>query len=109
MLGLGLAPTQTLVFVMLVATGQATVYLVRERRHLWASRPSTPMLAATAADLVAASVLAARGVLMAAVPLLDVAVVLAAVGAATLGLDFLKGPLLASVRTDTKIGDPVRT
>ena len=37
-LGLGLAPVQTLVFVMLVATGQATIYLVRERRHLWASR-----------------------------------------------------------------------
>ena len=108
-LGLGLAPTQTLVFVMLVATGQATVYLVRERRHLWASRPSTPMLAATAADLVAVTVLATQGVLMAAVPLLDIAVVLAAVGVATLGLDFLKGPLLASVRTDTKVGDPART
>ena len=108
-LGLGLAPTQTLVFVMLVATGQATVYLVRERRHLWASRPSTPMLAATTADLVIVTILATQGILMAAVPLVDVAVVLAAVGVATLGLDFLKGPLLASVRTDTNVGDPERT
>ena len=41
---LGFASTQTLVFVILVFTGQATVYLVRERRHLWASRPSTWML-----------------------------------------------------------------
>ncbi len=108
-LGLALAPTQTLVFVMLVATGQATIYLVRERRRLWASRPSTPMLAATAADLVVVTILATRGILMAAVPLLDVAVVLAAVGAVALGLDFVKGPLLASVRTDTNVGHPATT
>ncbi|MHB1850388.1 MAG: plasma-membrane proton-efflux P-type ATPase [Acidimicrobiales bacterium] len=100
-LGLGLAPTQTLVFVMLVATGQATVYLVRERRHLWSSRPSTWMLAATAADLVVVTVLATRGILMAAVPLADVGVLLAALLALTLALDQLKGPLLAGVRTDT--------
>ena len=107
-LGLALAPTQTLVFVMLVATGQATVYLVRERRHLWASRPSTSMLAASTADVVIVAFLATRGILMAAVPLLDVAVVLAVVGVATIGLDCVKGPLLASVRTDTNVGHPAR-
>ena len=101
MLGLGLAPTQTLVFVMLVATGQATVHLVRERRHLWASRPSTWMLAATAADLVVVTVLATRGILMAAVPGPDIGILLAALLALTLALDQLKGPLLAGVRTDT--------
>jgi H+-transporting ATPase len=100
-LNLALAPTQTLVFVMLVATGQATVYLVRERHHLWASRPSTWMLGATVGDLVAVTVLATRGILMAAVPLVDVVVVLAAVLVATLALDFLKRPLVASVRADT--------
>jgi hypothetical protein len=66
------------------------------------------MLAATTADLVAVTILPTQGILMAAVPLLDVAVVLAAVGAVTLGLDFLKGPLLASVRTDTGVGHPAR-
>ena len=100
-LDLGLAPTQTLVFVMLVATGQATVYLVRERHHLWASRPSTWMLIATVGDLVVVTLFATKGILMAAVPLLDIAVLLTAVCAATLALDFLKGPLLAGVRTDT--------
>lgn len=100
-LGLGLAPTQTLVFVMLVATGQATIYLVRERRHLWASRPSWWMLGATVADLVVVTVFASRGILMAAVPLVDVGVLLAAVLAATLALDLLKAPLLARVRSDT--------
>ena len=100
-LDLGLAPTQTLVFVMLVATGQATVYLVRERRHLWASRPSTWMLAATVADLVVVTLFATRGILMATVPLVDIAVLIAGVCVATLVLDFLKGPLLAGVRTNT--------
>lgn len=99
-LGLDLASTQTLVFVMLVATGQATIYLVRERRHLWASRPSTWMLAATAADLVVVTVFATRGILMAPVPLVDVGVLLAAVLAATALLDLAKAPLLARIRSD---------
>jgi H+-transporting ATPase len=102
-LDLGLAATQTLVFVMLVATGQATVYLVRERRHLWASRPSTWMLAATVADLVVVTLFATRGILMATVPLVDIAVLIAGVCVATLVLDFLKGPLLSGVRTNTSV------
>jgi H+-transporting ATPase len=94
-LNLGLAPAQTLVFVMLVATGQATVYLVRERRHLWHSRPSAWMLAATAADLVIVIILASLGILMAPIPLADVLAVLGSVAAATLILDAVKVPLLA--------------
>ncbi len=100
-LHLGLAPTQTLVFVMLVATGQATVYLVRERGHLWGSRPSTWMITATAADIVVVTVLATRGILMAAVPLVDVLGLLTSLVVITVGLDFLKAPLLAGVRTAT--------
>jgi H+-transporting ATPase len=96
-LGLGLAATQTLVFVMLVATGQATVYLARERRHLWASRPSAWMLTAAAADLVVVTVLATLGVLMAPVPLGYVLVLLGAVAAATLILDMVKVPLLRRI------------
>ena len=101
-LGLGLAQTQTLVFVMLVATGQATVYLVRERRRLWASRPSTWMLAATALDLVVVSLLAREGVLMAPVGLGYVGVLLGAVLVVTLALDTVKAPLLKGIRTDTR-------
>ncbi len=100
-LHLEMAAAQTLVFVMLVATGQATVYLVRERGHLWSSPPSSWMLAATGLDLVVVTVLATRGVLMAAVPLLDVIVLLASLLALTVGLDYLKGPLLGRVRTES--------
>ncbi len=100
-LGLDLASTQTLVFVMLVATGQATIYLVRERRHLWSSRPSWWMLGATVADLVVVTVLATRGILMASVPLVDVGVLLGCVLVATAVLDVAKAPLLAIIRSDT--------
>jgi H+-transporting ATPase len=53
---------------MLVFSGQATVYLVRERRHLWASAPSRWILAASAGDVLVVSLLASRGILMPAAP-----------------------------------------
>ena len=46
LLHLPLAQLQTLIFVMLVFTGQGNVYLVRERRHFWRSRPSRWLLSA---------------------------------------------------------------
>ena len=66
-LHLALAPSQTLAFVVLVLTGQANVYLVRERRHFWRSRPSAWMLGATFADLALVGGLAMSGILMAPV------------------------------------------
>ncbi|HTX79103.1 MAG TPA: plasma-membrane proton-efflux P-type ATPase [Longilinea sp.] len=59
---------QTLMFVMLVFTGQANVYLVRERRHFWKSTPSRWMLLGTTADIIVVSFLATQGILMAAIP-----------------------------------------
>ena len=94
-LGLGLPGTQTLVFVMLVFTGQATVYLVRERGHLWAARPSNWMMLATGLDVVVVVAMADRGILMAPVHLAYLALLLAAVVAATLLLDLVKAPLLS--------------
>ena len=55
---------QSLVFVMLVFSGQGTVYLVRERRHFWRSRPSAWMVAGTAFDLVLVWIMATNGILM---------------------------------------------
>jgi len=68
MLHLPLQQLQTLVFVMLVFTGQGNVYLVRERNHLWHSRPSRWLVLSSIADVMAISVMAAKGVLMAAIP-----------------------------------------
>ncbi|HUZ73401.1 MAG TPA: plasma-membrane proton-efflux P-type ATPase [Stellaceae bacterium] len=64
-LGLPLAELQTLVFVMLVATGQGNVYLVRERGPCWRSRPGSWLIASSLADIALVAVMAAKGILMA--------------------------------------------
>lgn len=90
-LGLGLPATQTLIFYWLVLSGQATVYLVREREHFWHSSPSRWLAVSTAADLVVVTLLAWRGWLMHAVGPAELAVV---VGVAILYLglgDAIKG------------------
>jgi len=79
LLHLPLLQFQTLMFVMLVFTGQANVYLVRERGHFWKSMPSRWMIAGTLLDLSAVTALATQGILMAAIPLLYVAISLLAV------------------------------
>ncbi|MHB8455827.1 MAG: plasma-membrane proton-efflux P-type ATPase [Acidiferrobacterales bacterium] len=66
-LHLPLPELQTLIFLMLVFSGQGTVYLVRERRHFWRSRPGRWLLLSSAADIVIVSILATRGILMAAI------------------------------------------
>jgi len=64
-LQLPLPQLQTLIFVMLVFNGQATVYLVRERRHFWSSRPSRWLMTSSLLDLAIVSVMATQGILMA--------------------------------------------
>ena len=63
-LGLSLGGLQTLSFLLLVFTGQANVYLVRERGPFWRSTPGGWLVVWSVADIVVVSVLAARGVLM---------------------------------------------
>jgi H+-transporting ATPase len=68
--------TQTLIFLMLVFSGQATVCVVRERGHFWTSRPVGWLAAATLADVLVVSALAVNGILMTAVALPYVIIVL---------------------------------
>ncbi len=63
-LGLPLAQLQTLVFVMLVATGQGNVYLIRERGHFWRSRPSGWLIGSSIGDLAVVIFMATQGILM---------------------------------------------
>jgi H+-transporting ATPase len=56
---------QTLVFLMLVFTGQGNVYLVRERKRLWHSLPSRWLILSSIADVVLVSLPATSGVVMA--------------------------------------------
>jgi H+-transporting ATPase len=87
---LPLPQLQTLMFVMLVFSGQGTVYLVRERDHFWHSLPSRWMLVASLADIIIVSVLATQGLLMAAVPVNLVAIVLVTVLVYMILIDFFK-------------------
>ncbi|HVC71014.1 MAG TPA: plasma-membrane proton-efflux P-type ATPase [Acidimicrobiales bacterium] len=93
-LTLSTGQVQTLVFVMLVFSGQATIYLVRERDHLWSSSFSRWMVVGTIADIVVISVLATTGTLMTSIDIADVAGMLGAVVLATLALDAVKVRIL---------------
>jgi len=63
-LGLHAGQLQTLVFVWLVTSAQATIYSVRERHHFWHSAPSGWLATSTVMDLVVITVMAWRGWLM---------------------------------------------
>ena len=77
-LRLGTGALQTLAFVSLVFGGQAAVYAIRSRRHLWGLRPSSWLPAPSSANLGIASGLAIGGAAMAPLPALVVAGLLAA-------------------------------
>jgi len=87
---LPLPQLQTLIFLMLVFTGQGNVYLVRTSRHLWQSRPSRWLLLASILDVVAVSVLAIQGIFMEALSPALVAGLLATVLLYLALLDFIK-------------------
>lgn len=60
---------RTLTLVVLVFNGQAVYYSVRERRRMWASRPSLIVVLASAADLLIIPTFAATGFLMTQLPI----------------------------------------
>lgn len=97
---LGPGELQTLTFVTLVLGNQALLYVLRERREMWRSRPSVWVFTASAVDLAIVSTLALSGTLMA--PLgwhLLVAVAAAGIGFAVL-LDQVKRPILAAFQVE---------
>ena len=80
-MGLGIEALRTLAFVALVFGSQATIYAIRERRHLWGSRPSLWLAVSSVADILIASTLAIGGIAMTPLPALDRAGTLAAAAA----------------------------
>ena len=75
-LHLGLARTQSLLFLWLVVSGQATIYVVRARGQHWGGRPGRWLVLVTLLDVAIVSLLAMRGWLMAALSVPLVALVL---------------------------------
>jgi len=62
---LSIGELRTLAFITLVFASQATVYVVRERGHIWHSRPGGLLLLSSILDLLLAGILAITGTLMA--------------------------------------------
>ncbi len=67
-LGLGTTELRTLAFAALAFGNQATLYVLRERRSLWSSKPGKWVLASSALDIGFVSALALTGTLMAPLP-----------------------------------------
>ncbi len=89
-LRLELPQLQTLVFLLLVFSGQATVYLVRERGHMWDSVPGRWLVVSSITDMIVVSVLATCGILMSAIAVSLVVGLLTAVAMYMLVLDSFK-------------------
>lgn len=92
-LNFGIDELRTLAFVALVFGSQATLYAIRQRRHLWGVRPSLWLAVSSVADILLASILVIGGIGMKPLPLPALVGTLAA--AATFGfvLDILKIPV----------------
>jgi H+-transporting ATPase len=88
--GLSLAQLQTVVFLLLVFTNQASIYVLRSDGRLWSFAPGRWMALASASDLVLVSALAMLGWLMAALPAVLVVGLLIACAVFALLLDQAK-------------------
>ena len=77
-LGLGLETLRTLSIVTLIFSGQAILYVVRERRRFWSSRPSAWLMVSSVIDLLIISTLAGSGTWMSPLSLSVIAPLFAA-------------------------------
>lgn len=93
-LGLNQGELQALAFVTLIFGSQGLLYVVRERHHLWSSRPANLVLLATVVDITITSTLALAGILMSALHWQVVAGTFGAMVFFALILDQIKRPIL---------------
>jgi H+-transporting ATPase len=89
---------QTLAFVVLVFGSQATLYAIRQRRHLWGSRPSLWLAVSSVVDIGIAAILATVGIGMTPLPASTVAATFAAAVVFAFVLDAMKVPVFARLR-----------
>ena len=92
-LKLDLETLRTLTLVNLVISGQAIYYVVRERRRIWSSRPSSIVLVCSLADLLIVPTLAFAGILMAPLPLSIILGIVVAAVVFAFALDEVKARL----------------
>jgi H+-transporting ATPase len=97
-LRLGIAALQTLSVVAIVYGCQATIYAIRERRHLLGLRPTVWLVCSSVADILIISILALRGIAMAPLPISVIACEFAAAIVFGLILDGLKIPIFTRLK-----------
>jgi H+-transporting ATPase len=91
-MGLGIGALRTLAFTALVFGSQATIYAIRQRRHLWGSRPSRWLVASSVTDVLIASILSIEGIAMTPLPAWIVGGTFAAAAVFAVILDLVKVP-----------------
>ena len=99
-LGLHPAALQTLALVTLVFGNQGVLYALRERRHLWSSKPGNWVLASSAADIGIVTALALSGTLMEPLAWPIIAAVFTAAIGFGLVLDQIKLPVTATLKVE---------
>ena len=90
---LNLDALRTLAFVVIVFGNQATTYNNRERKHLWASRPSIWVIISSGADILIATTLSVFGIAMTPLPITAVIGTLAGATVFAVLFDFVKVPV----------------
>jgi H+-transporting ATPase len=96
-LGLGRETLRTLAFLVIVFGNQATMYTNRTRHRQWSTRPSSWLVLSSVADLLIASTLANRGIVMAPLPLLVMGGTLLGAVLFAFIVDIVKVPVFKSV------------
>ena len=81
-----------------VFSGQSVFYVMRDRQHLWSSRPSRWVALSSAADVLIIGNLAAFGILMTALPVELVGGILAAAVVFAFVLDTVKVAVFARLK-----------
>jgi H+-transporting ATPase len=89
-LGFDIDTLRTLSVIAIVFCSEATLYVVRERKHAWSSIPGKWVLVASVADIIIMSSLAIFGIAMQPLPITVVAFTLGAALLFILPLDLIK-------------------
>jgi H+-transporting ATPase len=89
-LNLPLGELQTLIFTMLVFSGQGTIYLVRERDHFWSSYPSRSLVLSSLIDIAIVTLIVTLGFLVTPLPLVYILTLLGVIIAYLVLVDFIK-------------------
>ncbi|WP_016730623.1 plasma-membrane proton-efflux P-type ATPase [Saccharolobus islandicus] len=80
----------TFIFDMLLFSGQFTVYMVRERRSMFSSRPSKFLITSSIIDIIFVILISTLGILVTPIPLEDVLLILIVTFIFTVVFDHVK-------------------